>query len=427
MNLKKSFLSIGLVFIVLINSFAQNYSDWFSEDVLRVDLMHAGDSDNELYFTENYILEQHWAGAYTKLIDNTGYGDNFMEVYDSISQTLIYSRGYNNLFYEWQETAEAKNEKRSFEEVIRCPFPLKSVNIKLYRRQKDGELTQLLSFYVNPKSYRIQKDSKYNFNTEKIWGDLPTNKVVDVVLIAEGYTKDELSVFKDDAKKLSQFLLDTEPFSQVKDQFNFWIVLSESEESGTDIPGDNIWKNTVVNSHFYTFGSERYLTSQSIKTIHDIASLVPYDQVYVLVNSEKYGGGGIFNYYNLTSAHHPKTPWVFIHEFGHGFAGLADEYVYGENAFEDMYSTETEPWQPNISTMANIESKWKNKLDKDTPIPTPATEEFKDKIGFFEGGGYVEKGIFRSYQSCEMKALKEGFCPICQEAILMMVRFNVDE
>ena len=431
MLFNNSFQKILLVLIIFtyLNSKSQNikYIDWFSDEVLRVDLVHAGDSEHEYYFTEQFFQEKNWAGAKTKLIDNMAYGDNYFEVYDSLSQTLIYSRGYNNLFYEWQETAEAKVTNRSFEEVIRCPFPNKTVQIKIYRREKNLELSLLHQFYVDPSSYRINKATKYNFKTEQISGKLSVNKAVDVVIIAEGYTKEEMSIFKNDAKQLSDFLLNTEPFSSVKEKFNIRIILSNSEESGTDIPGDNIWKNTIANSHFYTFGSERYLTSQSIKTIHDIASLVPYDQVYVLVNSEKYGGGGIFNYYNLTSAHHPKTPWVFVHEFGHGFAGLADEYFYGENTFEDMYDAHTEPWQPNISTMANIDSKWKNKVDKTTPIPTPANDEFKNKIGFFEGGGYVEKGIYRPFQSCEMKALKEGFCPVCQDAILMMVRFNVDE
>jgi len=407
--------------------YGQRYSDWFTNDVLRVDLTHAGDARSENYFPEAFLQEEHWAGAYTKLLDKTNYGDNFLEVYDSLSQTLIYSRGYNNLFYEWQETAEAKNTTRSFEEVIRLPFPQKTVQIKLYRRLKNGTLSLLEHFYVNPKSYRIAKGQKYHFATEKIRGELPSNKAVDVVLIAEGYTKQEMAIFKQDAKKLSDFLLSTEPFIQVKEQFNIWIVLSESEESGTDIPGQHIWKNTLLDAHFYTFNSERYLTSQSIKKIHDVASLVPYDQVYVLVNSKKYGGGGIFNYYNLTSTHHDLSPWVFIHEFGHGFAGLADEYYDSSTSFNDMYDLHTEPWRPNITTLVAPEKKWKNKIKKTTPIPTPATEQYKNEIGFYEGGGYVAKGIYRPYQTCEMKALQQGFCPICQDAILKMVKFYCDE
>lgn len=410
-----------------LNAENVNYTEWFTKEVMRIDLVHAGNAESEYYFTEEFFQENTWAGAYTKLIDKTGYGDNFFEVYDSTSQKLIYSRGYNNLFYEWQETAEAKLTNRSFEEVIRFPFPMKTVNVKLYRRLKNGALNLLHELFVNPKSYRINKGNKFDFKTDKIYGKLPSNQAVDVVLIAEGYTKEEMKIFLKDAKDLTEFLFKTKPFNQVKKQFNIWVVMSESEESGTDIPGQDIWKNTILNSHFYTFNSERYLTSQSIKRIHDIASLVPYDQVYILVNSDKYGGGGIFNYYNLTSTHHDMSPWVFIHEFGHGFAGLADEYYDSSTSFNDMYDLETEPWRPNITTMVDIDSKWKSKLEKDTPIPTPATEENKNKIGFYEGGGYVEKGIYRPYQSCEMKALQEGFCPICQDAILMMVLFNVDE
>ena len=431
MFLKSDFRGI-ILFVVLLSQtsiYSQDikYLEWFNKDVLRIDFSHAGDSEKEYYFTEQFFKETPWAGAYTKLIDTTGYGDNYFEVYDSLSQKLIYSRGYNNLFYEWQETAEAKLTNRSFEEVIRCPFPLKTIRIKIYKREKNGVLTELHQFFVNPDFYRIDKSNKFDFETRQISGIRPTNKAVDVVLIAEGYTKDEMDVFVEDAKKLSAFLLEQAPFNLVKEKFNFRIILSESKESGTDIPGDNIWRNTIVNSHFYTFDSERYLTSQSIKKIHDIASLVPYDQVYVLVNSSKYGGGGIFNYYNLTSAHHSMSPWVFIHEFGHGFAGLADEYYDGSTAFNDIYDLKSEPWRPNITTLVQPEKKWKSKVDAKTPIPTKEDKDNLDAIGFYEGGGYVAKGVYRAYQTCEMKVLNVGFCPVCQDAILMMVEFNIDE
>ena len=427
MNFKKLLSTVAILVTLPLFALCQNYDNWFTADVLRIDFSHVGDAKSEFYFTEQFYKENSWAGAKTKLIDQMGYGDNFFEIYDSLSQVLIYSRGYNNLFYEWQETAEAKLNNRSFEEVLRFPFPKQTVQVKIYRRLNSGELKELHSLFINPKSYRINKGTKYNFKTERIWGESPINKAIDVVLLAEGYTQSEMELFKTDATKLSEFLLNTEPFSQKKEQFNIWLVYSESKESGTDIPGDDIWKNTILNSHFYTFNSERYLTSQSIKIIHDVAALVPYDQVYVLVNSDKYGGGGIFNYYNLTSTHNRMSPWVFIHEFGHGFAGLADEYFDGSTAYNDMYDLKTEPWNPNLSSLVNPEKKWKNKVEKDTPIPTPATEEYKNKIGFFEGGGYVKKGIYRPFQECEMKALNKGFCPVCQDAILKMIQFNIDK
>ena len=380
-NFQKILVLVLFVGFQLNFCLAQDYNSWFTKDVLRIDFAHSGDAKSEYYFAEQFYKKKAWAGTYSKLIDKTGYGDNFFEVYDSTSQKLIYSRGYNNLFYEWQETAEAKLTNRSFEEVIRFPFPKNTVNVKLYKRLKNGELNLLHELFVNPTSYRINKGEKFDFKTDKIHGKLPSNKAVDVVLLAEGYTKEEMGIFLKDAHELTEFLFETEPFNQVKEQFNIWIVMSESEESGTDISGQDIWKNTILNSHFYTFNSERYLTSQSIKTIHDVAALVPYDQVYVLVNSDKYGGGGIFNYYNLSSTHNKMSPWVFIHEFGHGFAGLADEYYDASTLLSDMYDLETEPWRPNITTMVDIDSKWKSKLDKDTPIPTPATEEKKNKIG----------------------------------------------
>lgn len=431
MVLKNNIKIVLLILLVLGQTmvFATDvkYSDFFTKDVLRVDLTHSGTLNEEFYFTEGFCFENNWAGTYTKLIDESGFGDNYFEVYDSSSTQLIYSRGYNNIFYEWQETAEAKLTNRSFEEVIRCPFPQQTVSITIFRRLANGELKALHQFYVNPNSYRLNKEVKHHFETEWISGKLPTNKAIDVVILPDGYTKEELDLFRNDAKKLSAFLLNTAPFNQVKEQFNFRIVLADSKESGTDIPGDDIWKNTVLNSHFYTFNGERYLTSQSLKKISDVAAQVPYDQVYILVNSAKYGGGGIYNYYNLTSAHHVLTPWVFIHEFGHGFAGLADEYYDGSTAYTDIYDLDTEPWRANISTLKHPEKKWKHMVDKSVPIPTPATKEYANKVGFFEGGGYVAKGIYRPYQNCEMKSLQQGFCPVCQAAILNMVKMNTDD
>lgn len=425
----KVILILTVFLILSFNSKAQdpNYNRFFTSNVMRIDLTHAGSSTQEYYFPAQFYQEKNWAGTYTNLIDTSGFGDNYFEVLDSASGEQIYSRGYNNLFYEWQLTAEAKLTTRSFEEVIRFPFPLKKVQVKIYRRLSDGDLLLLHSFFVDPESYRIVKEQKYQFKTEKLYGNLSPNKAVDVVFLAEGYTKKEMKQFKKEAQSLVDFMFKSKPFDQVQSQFNIWLVFSISQESGTDIPGEDIWKQTLFDSHFYTFGSERYLTSQSIKKIHDVASLAPYDQVYVLVNSEKYGGGGIFNYYNLTSTRNPLSPWVFIHEFGHGFAGLADEYFDGSTAFNDMYDLKHEPWRENISTLADIDKKWKDKVEKGVPIPTPSTNEYKDKVGFFEGGGYVAKGIYRPYQECEMKALQKGFCPICADAIIKMVNFNTDK
>ena len=130
-------------------------------------------------------------------------------------------------------------------------------------------------------------------------------------------------------------------------------------ESGTDIPGERVYVNTVLNSSFYTFGTDRYLTTQDIKSVNDYAAVAPHDNIIVLINSNKYGGGGVYNYYSGTTAGHPLSPKVFIHEFGHGFAGLADEYYSSDVAYDEFYPLNVEPWEPNITTMVNFDSKWK--------------------------------------------------------------------
>jgi len=202
------------------------------------------------------------------------------------------------------------------------------------------------------------------------------------------------------------------------------MVNAPSEQSGTDIPGDSIWKNTILNTHFYTFNSERYLTTRDVKQIRDLAAYAPYDQIYILVNSKKYGGGGIYNYYNLCTSDNEYAEQVFTHEFGHAFAALADEYHYGSDNAEEIYNLSVEPWQVNITTLVDFESKWKNMVDKDTPIPTPDTEEHKNKVGAFEGAGYVSKKIYRPVYDCKMRSNKTNeFCPVCLKAVTEMLKF----
>jgi hypothetical protein len=179
-----------------------------------------------------------------------------------------------------------------------------------------------------------------------------------------------------------------------------------------------------LNSSFYTFGTDRYLTTQDIKTVNDFAAAAPHDNIIVLINSNKYGGGGVYNYYSGTTAGHPFSPKVFIHEFGHGFAGLADEYYSSEVAYEEFYPLNVEPWEPNITTLVAFDSKWKKMIARETPVPTPAEEKYKNLTGLFEGGGYSAKGIFRPEMDCRMKSNgSKGYCSVCREAIRKMIEF----
>ena len=196
-------------------------------------------------------------------------------------------------------------------------------------------------------------------------------------------------------------------------------------ESGTDIPGEHVYRNTVLNSTFYTFDISRYLTTTDMKMVHDMAADVPYDQLILLVNTSRYGGGGFYNFINVCASDHPLSPNVFVHEFGHGFAGLADEYYTSEVTFDNYYNLKAEPWEPNLTTLVNFDLKWKSFLDLDTPVPTPRNEKYESTLGAFEGGGYRAKGIYSPMEDCRMKSNKtHNFCPVCIRAIQAVISEN---
>jgi hypothetical protein len=230
--------------------------------------------------------------------------------------------------------------------------------------------------------------------------------------------------FKKDILRLTDSLFTNSPFSEYKNKFNFYAVLAPSVDSGSDIPGNGTWKNTIVNSSFYTFDSERYLTTLDFWKVKDIAALAPYDQIYILVNTDKYGGGGVYNHFNLTSVDNRLSSFVFIHEFGHGFGGLGDEYYTSDVSYSDFYSTKTEPWEPNLTTLVNFSSKWENMLKPGTPVPTPPLPVYINSTGVFEGGGYAAKGIFRPSYDCHMKSGNYGkFCEVCEHSLKTMLMF----
>jgi hypothetical protein len=373
------------------------------------------------------MKEEPWfAGSHKNLIDPFNYGNFKYEVYDATDNILIYSRGFCTLFQEWQTTAEAKTTVRSFYEVATMPFPKNKIRFILSLRERNGKFTKLYETIIDPADYYIRKEKIVNASVTKIYGSGNPMESVDLAFIAEGYTAAEMNKFREDVKKMADILFAEAPFSDYRDKINIWAVEAVSSDSGTDIPGETIYNNTVLNSSFYTFGTDRYLTTQDIKSVNDYAAAAPHDNIIVLINSNKYGGGGVYNYYSGTTAGHPLSPVVFIHEFGHGFAGLADEYYSSEVAYEDYYPLNVEPWEPNITTMVDFESKWKKMISSETKVPTPAEEKYSNVTGLFEGGGYSAKGIFRPEMDCRMKSNgPKGYCTVCREAIKKMIEFYI--
>jgi len=414
-----------LVFLLGNTLSAQiNFDNYFLDKTLRLDYIIGGNSDNSLVYFEQYKEEPFWGGSKKNLIDKFNYGDFRVLVYDKTGANLIYSRGYSSLFYEWKDTEEAKNSDKSFYESVVIPYPKTEVKIKLQIRDKKGVFHEMGKYNFSPTSYSVIKDKQTLYKTHELLNSGDYHKTLDIVIIPDGYTQSEISKFHTDCKRFMEYFFETEPFKSNKNKISFSAVDAISEESGTDIPGKGVWKNTVLNTHFYTFDTERYLTTQDINTVRNIAAYVPYDQIYILVNTEIYGGGGIYNYYNLCSSDNAESGKVFSHEFGHAFVALADEYEYGYENAEDLYDMKTEPWQVNITNLVDFDGKWKNLVEPTTIIPTSDKKENQKLIGAFEGAGYVKKGIYRPTYDCKMRSNNtKEFCPVCLKATKDMLNF----
>ncbi len=427
--MKKYFLAIAVIFVFTSFSFSQvKFDDYFVKKTLRLDFIQAGDATSSAIYFEQMKSIPTWGGNIINLTDKFNYGEYRFFVYDYGTQNLIYSRGFSTLFQEWQSSEEAKSVSRSFYETIIFPYPKKTVKLEIHKRNRDGKLEKKFEMLINPKDYFIREEAPPKFEYKKVLDNGDPNKKVDIVIIPDGYTKDEMEKFDSDVQRFMGYFFDCSPYKENKSNFNVWAVNAISQESGTDIPGKYIYKNTVLSASFYTFNTERYLMTFDIRSVRDIAGLVPYDQIMILVNSPIYGGGGVYNYYSITSSDDDYSDYVVCHEFGHAFGDLADEYWTSDVAVTDYFNLNVEPVQPNITTLVDFVSKWKNLVDKGVPIPTPNEKKYYDKVGAFEGGGYVEKGIYRPCFDCTMKSRsRDNFCPVCKKALTEMILFVCDK
>jgi len=420
--MKKTLFAI-LLFSNLI--FAQlDFDQYFENKTLRLDYYHTGNDTIDAYSFDELIEEPFWGGSKTNLLDRFDYGKYKIVVIDVESGKEIYSRTYSTLFSEWQTTDEAKQTTKSFSETVVFPFPKENVKVEFYSRDKKNKLHKKFEYLVNPKSYFIKTERQLEYKNFEVLKSNEPDKAVDIVIVPDGYTNDEMEKFKNDCEKFAEYLFNASPYKENKNKFNIWGIEAPSKESGTDIPAEDIWKNTIVNSQFYMFDLDRYLMTSDNKTLRNIASNAPYDQIFILVNTKKYGGGAIYNHYSVCVSDNNYGEYIFTHEFGHGFAGLGDEYYTSDVAYNEFYPLDVEPLDPNLTTLVNFDIKWKNMIDENTPIPTPATKEFKNTLGVYEGGGYVSKGVYRPMQDCSMKSISvNNFCPVCKRAIEEMIDF----
>ena len=421
--MKYFFLLIMSVFLVQ-KSEAQ-FNKYFDDKSLRLDYYHCGNAETEKYFFDELIQEPYWAGSETNMIDNKGYGNHFVEVRTVDTNELVYSRGYCTLFDEWQTTPEAKTTDCCYPESVIMPFPREKVVVSILSRNKKGEFEKKFEYQVDPKSYFIKKE-KEKLPVIDVVHSGNSNKKVDLVLLPEGYSETQRELFEADCKKFAEEFFSYSPYSQNKDKFNIRGVWAASKDEGPDIPGQNIWNKTRLNGSYYTFDSERYLMIKDFQGVRDVAANAPYDYIYILANTEKYGGGAIYNFYGISAAHHAEEAGkIYIHEFGHLFAGLGDEYVGGVE-YSEFYPTNLEPWEPNLTTLVDFDKKWKSMLPEGTAVPTATKFENSKKLGVYEGGGYVSKGVYRPWINCLMNNLHtiDVFCPVCSKSIQEMIDFN---
>ncbi|SZD71885.1 IgA Peptidase M64 [Candidatus Ornithobacterium hominis] len=415
-------------FLTLIFSFLSaqnvNYEDYFQKESLRVDFLIYGSHKSENAIIHQLKKEPYYGGGTSSQLFSPDYGEFKILAYDKATQRLIFSKGFSPIFQEWQATDEAKSIQKAFENSIQIPFPKHEIMIEIKKRNKKGRFETVMNQNIDPNDFTIIREKPKLYPTHIIQQNGLAKNKVDIVIIPEGYTEEEMPKFIKDTERLVNYMFTIPPFTQHQKDFNIIAIKSPSEESGTDIPGENVYKNTLLNSKFYTFGEPRYLTTFSNFKIADIAANIPYDQIYVLVNTSRYGGGGFYNVINLVSSDHELSDKVFVHEFGHGFVGLGDEYYDASFGGSEYYPLDVEPWEPNLTTLVDFDKKWRDKIKRTTPIPTPRTKKYSNEVGVFEGGGYTAKGVYSPVQDCRMKSNEaDGFCPVCSDAISQHIEF----
>ncbi len=418
-------LTLLLLLLISANIYAQvEFDKYFTNKTMRFDYNRAGNNTWNSVFFEQIKEEPYWSGSKASLLDKFEYGHYKFMVYDLKSNTLIYTRGYNTLFDEWQSTPEAKVMSRTFYETVIFPYPKGKVKIELHERKRDGNFVLQYEQIIDPDDKFIRKEKPVDLPVLQVaYNGEPMDKV-DLVFLPDGYAADEMEQFKADVKKYMDYLFGCSPFKENRGKFNIWAVLAPSPESGVDNPGTGKWKNNLFGMTYYTQDVERYLMSGDIKTIRDYAALTPYDNILIISNSDLYGGGAIYNYYTSFPNKNKNGDYLIVHEFGHNFCALGDEYYTSEVGVDEYYNLNVEPYEANLTTLVNFGKKWKGMMDSKTPIPTPSTNEYKSVLGVYEGGGYVPKGIFRPKQDCTMKSISyDNFCPVCTKALTDMINY----
>ena len=425
-------LTTIITFLLLVFSLSAQ------EKTLRVDYIFSGSDKSQQISLDEMSVSDGWAGRRCNPDSVAVRGNGQICLTDVSSGKIIYRQSFSTLFQEWQTTEEATSVRRSFENVFLLPMPSvrAAATVELYDFK--GNVSASFTHIVDPDDILIRRVATEPAPHKYMHKSGSPAEKIDVAVVAEGYTSEEIELFYADARKAVDAILAHEPFDRYADRFNFVAVALPSEDSGVSVPGEGVWKKTALGSHFNTFYMDRYLTTLRLRQMHDALAGIPYEHIVILANTDTYGGGGIFNSYTLTTAHHESFEPVVVHEFGHSFAGLADEYYY-DDQFVEYYYPDCEPWEQNITTLFDFASKWDDMLPRFVSIPSSVPDgniwkqieggkEPDSIIGVYEGAGYQSKGVYRPYPDCRMKTnAANGFCPVCQRAIARIIEFYTGE
>lgn len=404
----------------------------FRDSTLRLDYIFGARVDDGkpecLVLLNGMSRHPSWAGRRDRLTDLPILGDGQITVKDAETGCPIYRTSFSSLFQEWLTTDESKTTSRSFENTFLVPMPRRKAIVEVsltdYRLKPITTMSHLVDpddILIADMARRVPRPHKYIHR-----GGNP-DKAIDVAILAEGYTVAEMDSFYRHASDAVAEILSYEPFKNHKEDFNFVAVAAPSAESGVSTPRLNDWRGTAVGSNFSTFYSDRYLTTDHLKTVHDLLTNIPYEHIIILANTDEYGGGGIYNSYTLTAARHNMFRPVVVHEFGHSFGGLGDEYFYDNDIFVGTYPLDVEPWNPNLTTLVDFDTKWASMVPIGTPTPTDPADAEKYPVGLYEGGGYVSKGVYRPADQCRMRNnTYPTFCPVCVAALDKLIRFYTE-
>jgi len=473
---------VAIVMFACTETAQTPYDQYFTKGTLRIDYFHTGDAKSESVKVDQTYQYPNWAGSLTHLIDSLDYGAYYHKIYDEASGQLIFSKGFDSFFKEYQTSSKAlEGEVKEFHESAIVPMPKNKIVFALEKRGKDGSMAEVFRTSIDPTSAKPNKvDADVKVYTSLNNGN--PNTKADILIVGEGYTAEEDQKFQDDLNRFTEIFFRAEPCKSNKDQFNIRGVLKPSADSGIDEPRTGIDKQTAVGASFNTMGSERYVLTEENKALRDIAGHAPYDALYIMVNHTRYGGGGIYNFYCVYTSDNINSDYLMVHEFGHSFFGLADEYYTSSTAYNDFYSPDYEPAEPNVTALKDPENvKWKHLLSEGIEVPTnwpkqeydsidliwqarrrvlndsifqlqkngaddeaikaakalydqksqQRNEEvqeylensgFAGKVGAFEGAGYASTGLYRPSVNCIMFTRTDYFCPVCQDAMVNVIK-----